>query len=47
MTPEERAVVDAAIAWYEERDRVLSREEWLLVQAVEALPDAHVTPLYG
>lgn len=47
MTPEEQAVIDAAIVWYETSGNVFNREEWALVQAVEALPDAKITPLYG
>lgn len=49
-TPEDQAVIDAAIAyvakelkWRDEH----SREGWALVDAVKALPNTPVTPLYG
>lgn len=48
MTPEEKAVIDAAIEWYRQtRELRLDRVEWALVQAVENLPNANITPLYG
>lgn len=48
MTPEEQAVIDAAIEWYAQNyDMRHDRVEWALVQAIEALPDATITPLYG
>lgn len=50
MTEEEQAVIDAAIAyvsaelkWRDEH----SREGWALVDSVNALPDAKITPLRG
>lgn len=46
-TPEEQAVIDAAIAWYDNSGNVFNREEWALVQAIENLPSVPVTPLYG
>lgn len=49
-TSSEQDVIDAAIAyvakelkWRDEH----SREGWALVDAVKALPNAPVTPLYG
>lgn len=46
-TEAEQAVIDAAIKWVGNGDGVYNRTEWDLVRAVEALPDAHVTPLFG
>lgn len=50
MTPEQQAVIDAAIA-YVERELAwkdeLSREGWALYDAVGGLPQARVTRIYG
>lgn len=46
-TAEEQAVIDAALAWYDASGNVFTREEWVLVQAIENMPRRYESPLYG